>query len=93
MTDKELEIWAAGGVWMAWPTDVAHTAVAVIERTRLEWVGRGNASPSSDETGVDRTRFAHPLFRLALDARSSRTGRERAVHARARRRTARQFTV
>ena len=91
--DKVCGIWAAGQVWMAWPTDVARTAVAVIEKTRLEWVARGNESRSSGETDVDRTRFAHPLFRLALNAMSSRSGRERVVRARARRRTARQITV
>ena len=76
MSDREFGIEATGQLWKAWPTDIARTAVAVIEKTRLEWVLRGNASVSSGETGVDRARFAHPLFRLALDAKSSRSGRE-----------------
>ena len=93
MTDGEMGLSAAGQAWIAWPTDVGQTAVAVIAKTRLEWVSRGNASLSPDETDVDRTRFAHPLFRLSLDAKSSRSGRERGIGARSRSRVIRQFTV
>ena len=93
MTDGEMGLSAAGQAWIAWPTDVGQTAVAVIATTRHAWALRGKASPSLDETDVDRTQFAHPLFRLALDANSSKFGRARGIRARSRRRVNRQFTV
>jgi len=93
MDDEEMGFAAAGQAWMAWPTDVEQTAVAVIARTRREWASRGNPSPAPDETDVDRAGFAHPLFRLALDANSSRSGRARGIRARSRRRVTRQFAV
>ena len=92
MTNGTMGFSRDGQEWMGWPTDFEQTAVAVIAKTRDEWASRGNASPSPDETDVDRTRCAHPLFRLALDANSSRAGRARGIRTRAMRRLTRQFT-
>ena len=77
------------GEWMVWPIDVLQRALAVIATTRYEWASRGAA----DEPVVDRGRFAHPLFRLALDANSSSAGRARAIRARSRRRASRPFAA
>jgi hypothetical protein len=93
MTGGEMGFSRDGQDWMGWPTDLGQTAVAVIAKTREEWASRGNASPSPGETDVDRTRCAQPLFRLALDANSSRAGRARGIRARAMRRLTRKFTV
>ena len=87
MIKQERGIAPAEREWMGWPTDVRQSALAVIATTRYEWASRGAA----DEPVVDRARFAHPLFRLALDAKSSNAGRARGIRARARRRALGQF--
>jgi hypothetical protein len=86
MRNGKMGFSAAGQAWMAWPTDVAQTAVAVIARTRQEWASRGDASSSPDEIDVDRTRIGHPLFRLARDAKTSSGRRAQRVRAGSRRR-------
>jgi hypothetical protein len=79
--------------WMGWPVDVGHAAAGVIEKTRRAWAARGNGPASGDDADTICTGFAHPLFRLILDARSSSALRTRRVRARSRRRAFRQFAV
>lgn len=91
MDDEDSGFSAAGQAWMAWPTDVGQTAAAVIAITRHEWNSRGNGSPSPDEVDAGRTRFKRPLFRLVLDAQSSRPGATRTNRARSGRGVTRKF--
>jgi hypothetical protein len=70
MINRERGFPPADRKWMGWPTDVRQRALAVIAKTRYEWASRG----ATDEPVVDRPRFAHPLFELALDAESSSAG-------------------
>jgi hypothetical protein len=61
---------------MDWPladrierlTDMEQTLAAIIAITRSDWLPRERASPSPDETGVDRARCEHLLFRLAWNS-------------------------
>jgi hypothetical protein len=63
---------------MARPAEIGQTIVAIIAITRREWMSQERESPAPDETGVNRTRFAHPLVRFALDAKRSSSWRARA---------------
>ena len=67
MIDQEMDFSVAGQAWMAWPTEFAQTAAAVIAKTRHAWAPRAQASRALDHTGVDSTRFVQPLFGLAPD--------------------------
>ena len=87
MFDRERDLSPADDEAILWPSDILQSAFAVIATTRYEWASRGGV----DDTAEDRTCFADPLFRLGLDAVSSRAGRARGVRARARRRTSGQF--
>ncbi len=75
MIDQDMDSSAAEPLdwldWMARPVDIEHTAAAIIAISRREWLSQGHASPSPDETVVDRTRLQHSLFILALDAKRS----------------------
>jgi hypothetical protein len=75
--------------WMAWPIELRQSALAVIATTRCEWALRGAA----DEPCAARARIAHPLFKLALDAKSSGAVRARALRARSRRRASWHFAT
>ena len=79
--------------WTGWPVDVGHTAAGVIGTTRRAWAAPENESASRDDADTICTGFAHPLFRLILDANSSSALRARRVRARSRRRAFRQFAV
>ena len=79
--------------WTGWPVDVGHTAAGVIGTTRRAWASPGNEPASRDDADTICTGFAHPLFRLILDANSSSALRTRRVRARSRRRAFRQFAV
>ena len=87
MIDRERDQSPADDEAMMWPSDILQRAFAVIATTRYEWASRGGV----DDTAEDRPRFEDPLFRLGLDAVSSRAGRARGVRVRARRRTSGQF--
>ena len=75
--------------WMLWSTEIRQRVLAVVAATRYAWASR----VAADEPVIDRDRFAHPLFRLALDAKNNSFGRVRGVRARYRRRAALQFTT
>jgi hypothetical protein len=75
--------------WMGPPIDLRQTASEVIATTRREWALRGAVA----EHVLDRARFAHPLFGIALDAKSSGAVRARALRARSRRRASLQFAA
>jgi hypothetical protein len=79
--------------WRGWPTDIGQTAAAIIDRTRLEWVSRRNDFAMPDEAGANSASFAHPLFTLIMDARSSSARRARRMRARSRRRVAGRFSA
>jgi len=63
---------------MALPADIGQAAAAIIAITRHEWMSQGHVSPAPDDTTVNRTHFAHPLLRFALDAKRSSAWRARA---------------
>ena len=72
MIDQEMDLPVAERLdRMGRPADIGQTVAAIIAITRREWMGQGQASPAPDETAVNRPRFAHPLFRFALDAKRS----------------------
>jgi hypothetical protein len=79
--------------WMGWPADLGRTAAGVIEKTRRAWASRGIESASVEKSDAACARFAHPLFTLILDAKSSGVRRARRVRVRSRRRAFRQFAV
>ena len=93
MRDEDGGLAPAEWEWMGWPVDVGHTAAGVIGTTRRAWASPGNESTSRDDADTICTGFAHPLFRLILDANSSSALRTRRVRARSRRRAFRQFAV
>ena len=77
MTDGDMEVWTVGQDWTGWPTDLVQAAVAVIAKTRQEWVSRGYASASPGGSSVNGTRYADALFRFAADAKNRRPARPR----------------
>ncbi len=93
MIEQERNFPRVERAWRGWPTDLAQTATAVIERTRQVWVSRGNDSILPDEAGANSPSFAHPLFTLIMDARSSSARRARRMRARSRRRVGRRFSA
>ena len=93
MIDQDRGYAAAEWEWMGWPPDVGQTAAGVIEKTRRAWASWGNEPASVAKTDVACALFAHPLFRLILDAKSSGARRARRERARSRRRAFRQFAV
>jgi hypothetical protein len=93
MMDQERAFVPAEREWMGWPVDVGHSAAGVIETTRRAWSSRGTESAARDDTDAVCAGFAHALFRLILDAKSSSALRARRVRARSRRRAFRQFAV
>jgi hypothetical protein len=89
MINREGGFLSAEREWMAWPIELRQRALEVIATTRCAWALQGAA----DEPCADRVRIAHPLFRLALDAKSSGAARARALRARSRRRASWQFAT
>jgi hypothetical protein len=89
MIDQDRKFPPTEPQWVGWPTDVLHSALAVIATTRCEWAVRGAA----DAPDTDHARFARPLFSLALDAVGSSAGRVRGMRVRSRRRTSPQFAT
>ncbi|HEY5291457.1 MAG TPA: hypothetical protein VIJ43_04000 [Burkholderiales bacterium] len=89
MIDQEKVLPSAERDWMGPPIDIRQSALAVIATTRHEWALRA----AGDDPVGDFGRFAHPLFRLALDAMSSSAGRARVGRVRSRRRVSRQFAT
>jgi hypothetical protein len=88
MTDPERDFSPADREWMGGPNDILQRALEVIATTRHEWVSRRAVHGSVE----DRSLFADPLFRLALDAVSSRAGRTRGNRLRSKRRASGQFS-
>jgi hypothetical protein len=89
MTDPEGEFTLARREWMERPDDIRQTALAVIATTRYAWA----VQCAADEPTADCTRFADPLFRLALDVTSSSAARARAIRTRSRRRATGLFAI
>jgi hypothetical protein len=87
MIDQERNCSPADREWSGWPTDLMQNALEVIATTRYQWASQGPA----DDADADRARFAHPLFRLELDAKSSSALRARGLRARSMRRASRHF--
>lgn len=91
MRDEDGGFAPAEWEWKGWPVDVGHAAAGVIEKTRRAWASRGNGPAARADADSGCAGFAHPLFRLILDAKSSSALRTRRVRARSRRRAFRQF--
>ena len=62
-------------------------ALALIATTRQAWALCEGAAAGAREPGAGRSEFAHPLLRIALDAKSSGMRRTRRMRLRARRRS------
>jgi hypothetical protein len=82
MINQERVFSPADPIWMERPIDLRQSASEVIAMTRYAWTLRAAAA----EHVLDRSRFAHPLFRIALDAKNSGAVRARALRARSSRR-------
>ena len=76
MIDQETDFAVAGRT--ARLADAGQIIAAIIATTRREWMSQGRASPAPEECAENCTRFAHPLIRLALDAKHSSSWRARA---------------
>ena len=85
MKDDEIGIEGASQAWMNWPTDLGQTAIAVIAKTRGEWLPRGSLSPLSKNDQDNGTGCGHSVLRLVPDAISDGPEGPRGTRVRLRR--------
>jgi hypothetical protein len=87
MLDRKFNFLTTDDDQMGRKNEVLQRAASVIAATREAWI----CQKTGDEPVERRPRFADPLFRLALDAMSSKAARARGMRLRSRRRTPGQF--